>query len=208
MLALAILPGFILAATLVELTPGPNMAYLANVALTHGRIAGLATVAGVALGLSIIGVLAALGVGALIDSSTIVYEVMRWLGAAYMIWLAWVAWKQADDDAALDRRSFPGLAALFRRGLVTNVLNPKAAVFYVAMLPQFVRPELGQTTAQLSLLTAAYVAVATVIHAAIVLMADKVRTALAKTGTMRHIRQGLALSLVAVAIWFLVSTAR
>ncbi|MGL4441447.1 MAG: LysE family translocator [Bosea sp. (in: a-proteobacteria)] len=208
MLALAILPSFVLAATLVELTPGPNMAYLAHVALTQGRNSGLAAVAGVALGLSIIGILAALGVGALIDGSPLAYQALRWLGAAYLVWLAWDAWKQSGVDETIDEHSLSGLAALFRRGLITNLLNPKAAVFYVAMLPQFVRPELGEATAQLAMLTATYVFVATVIHLGIVLMADQVRAALARTGTMRLIRQGLALSLVAVAIWFLVSTAR
>lgn len=184
------------------------MAYLAHVALTQGRLAGLAAVSGVALGLSIIGILAALGVGALIDGSPLAYEALRWLGAAYLVWLAWDAWKQAGDDAARDERSLSGLAGLFRRGLITNLLNPKAAVFYVAMLPQFVRPELGEATAQLVMLTTAYVFVATAIHVGIVLMADQVRAALARTGTMRRIRQALALSLVAVAIWFLISTAR
>ena len=208
MLALAILPSFMLAAIVVELTPGPNMAYLAHVALTQGRTAGLAVVAGVALGLSLVGILAALGVGALIDRSPAAYQAMRWLGAAYLVWLAWDAWKQASDNDAPDDRDFTGVAGLFQRGLITNLLNPKAAVFYVAMLPQFLRPEFGQATAQLTLLTGGYVIVATVIHTAIVLMADNVRAVLAKTGAMQRIRQGLALSLVAVAIWFLISTAR
>lgn len=207
-LALAILPSFVLAAALVELTPGPNMAYLAQLALFQGRLAGLAAVAGVALGLGIIGTLAALGLGAVIDSTPMAYQALRWLGAAYLIWLAWDAWSQAGSDGASDEPSLSGLAALFRRGLITNLLNPKAAVFFVAMLPQFVRPELGQTIAQLTMLTAAYVVVATTIHAAIVLMADKVRSALARTGATRRIRRALALSLVAVAIWFLITTAR
>lgn len=208
MLALAILPSFILAATLVELTPGPNMAYLAHVALTKGRWAGLSAVAGVALGLGIIGMLAALGVGALIESIPLAYQIMRWLGAAYLLWLAWEAWQDSSGEAESDDPGSAGLAALFWRGLLTNLLNPKAAVFYVAMLPQFVRSDLGQTGLQLTLLTAAYVGVATAIHVIIVLMADQVRAALAMTGAMLRIRQGLALSLVAVAVWFLFSTAR
>ncbi len=208
MLALTILPSFILAAAVIEITPGPNMAYLAHVALNQGRMAGFAAVAGVALGLSIIGVLAAFGVGALIDGSPVAYQMMRWLGAAYLLWLAWEAWTQSSEDHADMPGKAAGLMPLFWRGLITNLLNPKAAVFYVAMLPQFVHVELGRTTMQLAILTAANVAVATTIHLGIVLMADRVRSALAKTQAMTRIRQGLALSLVAVAIWFLVSTAR
>ncbi len=205
-LAFAILPAFLIAATLVELTPGPNMAYLAHVALDRGRLAGLAAVAGVALGLSVIGALAALGVGAMIEATPWLYQTLRWAGAAYLFWLAWEAWAQADERSEFaDARDG---WMLFRRGLMANLLNPKAAVFYVAMLPQFLKPELGGVGAQLAILTSSYVVVATIIHAAVVLLADGARRALLDEARMRRVRRVLALSLAAVAIWFLIGTAR
>lgn len=206
--AAAILPPFIMASILVELTPGPNMAYLAQVALDRGRLAGLAVVAGVALGLTTIGALAALGLGALIDSNEWVYQALRWAGAAYLLWLAWDAWQAASQEEAGMTPSSARIGTLFGRGLIANLLNPKAAVFYVAMLPQFLRPELGSLGWQLGVLTAAYVIVATFIHGLVVLLADAARRSLIDEARMLVVRRFLALSLVAVAVWFLAGTAR
>jgi len=206
--AAAILPPFIIASILIELTPGPNMAYLAQVALDRGRLAGLAVVAGVALGLTIIGALAALGLGALIDSNEWVYQALRWAGAAYLLWLAWDAWQAASQEEAGMAPPSARIGTLFSRGLIANLLNPKAAVFYVAMLPQFLRPELGSLGWQLGVLTAAYVIAATLIHALVVLLADAARRSLIDEARMLVVRRFLALSLVAVAVWFLAGTAR
>lgn len=206
--AAAILPPFIIASILIELTPGPNMAYLAQVALDRGRLAGLSVVAGVALGLTTIGALAALGLGALIDSNEWVYQALRWAGAAYLLWLAWDAWQAASQEEAGMAPSSARIGTLFGRGLIANLLNPKAAVFYVAMLPQFLKPELGSLGWQLGVLTAAYVIVATLIHGLVVLLADAARRSLIDEARMLVVRRFLALSLVAVAVWFLAGTAR
>ena len=156
---------FALAALLIELTPGPNMTYLAIVSVSDGWRAGFATVAGVALGLAAIGLIAAFGVAAIIQSSDTLYEILRWAGVAYLLWLAFEGWR---GEAAQDEA--PTHARFFLRGLVTNLLNPKAAVFYIAVLPKFVDnalPVLSQTLT----LSAVYVTVATLIHSVIVLLA-------------------------------------
>ena len=87
---------FALTSFLVELTPGPNMAYLALVAATEGRRPGYAAVAGVALGLAIVGLLAALGLATLIAASPLAYQALRWAGVAYLMWLAWEGWRGAE----------------------------------------------------------------------------------------------------------------
>ena len=129
---------FALTALIIEITPGPNMAYLAALSLSRGWRIGLAAVAGVALGLSVYGIAAALGVAAIIESSTLLYQALRWGGVIYLLWLAFNAWSSADDVASEGK---PGhdhtRASAFRRGLITNLLNPKAEVFYVAVLPEF-----------------------------------------------------------------------
>lgn len=119
------LPAFVLASTLIELTPGPNMGYLAIVALTQGRKAGYAAVAGVCLGLSIIGLAAAYGVAALIQQSDWFYNGLRFAGIAFLLWLAWDGWRGSgpEEDHTV------GAYAQFLRGLTSNLLNPKAAVF-------------------------------------------------------------------------------
>jgi threonine/homoserine/homoserine lactone efflux protein len=197
-------PSFALTSLIIELTPGPNMTYIALVAAAQGRRAGLATVAGVALGLAIIGLLAAIGVAELVSASTTAYEILRWAGVAFLLYLAWDGWRDGGDPAAAGDESD---GSLFLRGLFTNLLNPKAALFYLAVLPTFVdagRPIVAQTV----LLTGVYVAIATAVHLAIVALAGTLRPLLTDPVRERFARRLLSILLAAVAIWFGWSTAR
>src|SRR5215475_8797853 len=147
--------GFALTALIIEITPGPNMTYLAALSLSSGRRAGFAAVAGIAIGLMTYGIVAALGLAAVIDSSPLLYGILRWGGVAYLLWLAWDAWsseRETSADATDDPDDEPWIA--FRRGLITNLLNPKAAVFYVALLPEFIRPGAGSVMSQTLALSA------------------------------------------------------
>ena len=141
------LAAFALTALLIELTPGPNMAWLALLAATEGRRLGFAAVAGVALGLSLIGLLAALGLSALLQSQPLAYQALRWAGVAYLLWIAWDTWRGASGDEHGAGQG-ASAAAQFRRGLITNLLNPKAAVFYIALLPTFITPGRGSPLVQ------------------------------------------------------------
>lgn len=140
---------FILAALLIELTPGPNMTYLAALTVARGARVGLSAVAGVAVGLAVLGVFASLGLARLIEASPTLYLLLRLGGVAFMFWLAWDAWRGAD---AADERG-PAALGAFGRGLVSNVLNPKAALFYLAAPPQFVDAS-RDPTSQLLILVA------------------------------------------------------
>ncbi len=195
---------FALTSLLIELTPGPNMTYLALVASSEGRRAGFATVAGVAIGLAAIGTLAAIGVAELIQASDMAYEGLRWAGVAFLLYLAWDGWHQGADVVSTasqsDRR-------YFTRGLITNILNPKAAVFYIAVLPTFIDPA-HPLTQQTILLTAVYVLVATLVHFVIVVAAGALEPVLNDQRRELIARRTLSLLLAAVAIWFGWSTAR
>ncbi len=163
-LATETLAGFALTSLIIELTPGPNMAYLAMIAATEGRRPGYAAVAGVALGLAVVGLIAAFGLATAITAQPVLYQTLRWGGVGYLLWLAWDGWR--DADAALEHAARGStLLRYFRRGLVTNLLNPKAAVFYIAVLPGFLPAEAA--VAQAVALSATYVAVATGVHLAI-----------------------------------------
>jgi len=199
---------FAVTSLVIELTPGPNMAYLAILSATSGRRAGFAATAGVALGLLVVGLGAALGLTALIANSRILYEALRWAGALYLLWLAWEGWRGETEtspgktDAGLDHH-----ARFFVRGLITNLLNPKAGLFYIAVLPTFVddsRPLVSQTVT-LSLI---YVTVATVVHSTIVLLAHAARPWLEDERRSTIVRRILALLLVGIAVWLLVTTRR
>lgn len=200
---------FALTALVIEITPGPNMTYLAALSLSGGMRTGLAAVAGIALGLMTYGVIAALGLAAAIDNSPALYGLLRWSGVAYLLWLAWEAWSGERDvspEAPDGPDGRPWVA--FRRGLITNLLNPKAAVFYVAVLPGFVRAGDGPVITQTLLLSVIYVAIATLIHAFIVGLAGSLQSTIDVANNRTRIRRVFALALVAIAIWFAFSTGR
>lgn len=198
---------FALTCVVIELTPGPNMAYLAVLSASNGRRAGFAATLGIALGLLIVGIGAAFGLAALISNSSLLYQALRWTGVAYLLWLAWEGWRDATETSPARTNGSGIESTVFVRGLVTNLLNPKAAVFYVAVLPTFVDPArsvLGQTV----ILSVVYVLMATAIHTTIVSFAGAARPFLEDPERSRIVRHGLSLSLAAIAIWFAYSTAR
>ena len=199
---------FVLTCFIIEITPGPNMAYLAALSLSQGTRAGLAAVAGIALGLAIYGVAASLGLSAIIDNSAFLYETLRWGGVAYLLWLAWEAWaaEREISPETVDGGINPWTA--FRRGLITNLLNPKAAVFYVAVLPDFIQIGKSAVTTQTLTLSAIYVSIATAIHLAIVLLASRLQRVIATPEQRRTVRRVLAVLLAAIAVWFAFSTSR
>ncbi len=189
---------FVVTALISELTPGPNMGYLVALSLAQGRRAGLAAVAGVALGLALLGAAAALGFGLFSEAVPGLPAALRWCGVAYLLWLAYDSWR--DDQVAGEA----DMAVSFRRGLVTNLLNPKAAIFYVAVIPLFLPTPAPQQ--QVLLLTAVFVVIATAVHAMLVLGASQVRALLFHPDRERAIRRVAALSMAAVALWFAWST--
>jgi hypothetical protein len=119
-------PEFILTVLLLELTPGPNMAYLATLTLDRGRHAGLLATAGVAAGLSVHAVVAAFGLGVLINKAPLIYNLLRWTGVAYLLYLAWETWQsngKTQSDMAAAPSSFAVLArVLFQR--VQSEIDP------------------------------------------------------------------------------------
>lgn len=198
---------FALTSLIIEITPGPNMTYLAALSLSSGTRTGFAAVAGIAIGLATYGIVAALGLAAAIDGSPLLYGLLRWGGVAYLLWLAWEAWsseRETAPEATDGPDGEPWLA--FRRGLITNLLNPKAAVFYVAVLPEFIRPDGGSVMAQTLTLSLIYVAVATAIHCGIVALAGLLQSKFATPDSRRTVRRLLAMALVAIAIWFALTT--
>jgi threonine/homoserine/homoserine lactone efflux protein len=184
------------------------MAYLAALTFDRGRAAGLFAVVGVAAGLSVHAVVAALGLGALISKAPLIYDVLRWTGVAYILFLAWEGWQPGKENS-------PGYAggasvSLFWRGFLSNVFNPKSIVFFVAVVPGFIGYDPGDPSlpVQIALFGMIYVGLATTIHAGIVMLAGQLRPWL-MTGTRQTtIRRILSLALVLVAAWLAWTTRR
>jgi len=120
---------FLITTMLIELTPGPNMAWLALTSATQGKRSGFAAVAGIATGLAILALASAMGLAALAARSPFAFSLLRYAGVAYLLWLAWQTWV-GEKDAAANQIDATAMAAWFRHGLLLNLLNPKAAVFF------------------------------------------------------------------------------
>ena len=131
------------------LTPGPNMIYLVSRSISQGPAAGLVSLGGVALGFVIYMLLAAFGITALLMAVPYAYDALRLTGAAYLLYLAWQALRPGGRSP-FQVRDLPrdGARRLFAMGLLTSLLNPKVAVLYLSLLPQFIDPARGDVLTQ------------------------------------------------------------
>jgi threonine/homoserine/homoserine lactone efflux protein len=197
---------FVLTSLVIEMTPGPNMAYLAVLGANRGRLAGFSAVLGVALGLAILGVAAGLGAGSLILNNRVAYEILRWAGALYLCWLAYDSWKDARQPVETASVS-QSLFVQFRRGFITNLLNPKAALFFIAVVPEFVGSPVPPLR-ELAILISIYVAIATLVHGLIVLLAGTLQAFLAAPKRREMAGNVFAVVLFLVAVWLFVSGGR
>lgn len=137
------------AALLITLSPGPNMVYLLSRSLCQGRQAGVISLFGVAAGFLVHMFAAAVGLTALFMAVPLAYELLKWAGAAYLLYLAWQALRPGARSP-FEARELPQdpPARLFLMGFLTNLLNPKIAVFYLSIFPQFVSPAHGSVFTQ------------------------------------------------------------
>jgi len=141
--------GFALVSFGMVLTPGPNMIYLISRSITQGPAAGIVSLGGVALGFVFYMLCAAFGITALLFAVPYAYDALRLGGAAYLLWLAWQAVKSNGRSPFQVRElKVDGPRKLFAMGFVTNLLNPKIAMLYLALLPQFIDPAQGSVLAQ------------------------------------------------------------
>lgn len=148
LLSLTQAAGFLAAAVLITLAPGPDNLMVLSLGMARGRRAGMAFGAGCALGCLNHTALAALGVGALIAASPTAFSALRWAGGLYLIWIGLQAWR--SRGAGTGPEAGPETPVqLFRQGLFVNAINPKVVLFFLAFLPQFVDPARGSAALQL-----------------------------------------------------------
>ncbi|TFV64944.1 UNVERIFIED_ORG: LysE family translocator [Bacillus sp. AZ43] len=154
------------------LTPGPNMIYLVSRSVTQGRRAGLISLLGVAAGFFLYLAAVTAGLAAVFVAVPAAYTALKLAGAAYLLHLAWQAVRPGGVNAFAPRDlPVDGSRRLFVMGLVTNLLNPKIAVLYVSLLPQFVDPERGSVALQSLTLGLVQIAIALTVNAVIVVFA-------------------------------------
>jgi threonine/homoserine/homoserine lactone efflux protein len=153
---------YAVACVLLVLTPGPNLMYLISRTLCQGRAAGIVSLAGTTSGLLFYAVAAAFGLTAMFVAVPVLFDIVRWSGAVYLLWLAWDAVRPRGGGGLFARRDLPPVApaVLYRTGILTSILNPKVALFYLALFPQFVDPGRGSVLLQSLILAAVQIVIA------------------------------------------------
>ncbi|ULH15466.1 LysE family translocator [Deinococcus sp. KNUC1210] len=192
MLPLHALLLFALAALLLVLTPGPNMIYLLSRAVIQGRRAGLLSLLGVLLGFLVHMLAASLGLTALFLAIPYAYSAVKLAGAVYLLWLAWNA-VRPGGASPFEARRLPHdpPARLLQMGFLTNLLNPKVAVFYMALLPQFLQPGHGSALAQSLLLGSVQIAVSASVNLLLVLFASRLAAFFATRPTWLKVQRSV-----------------
>lgn len=163
------------------LTPGPNMVYLISRSICQGRTAGLISLGGVALGFVFYMVCAALGITAIVMAIPFAYDALRIGGALYLLYLAWQAVKPGGRSP-FEVRQLPqdSPRKLFAMGFLTNLLNPKIAVMYLSLLPQFINPAHGSVFSQSMVLGLTQIVISVSVNAAIAMLAGSIAVFLAQ----------------------------
>lgn len=181
---------FVAAALVLAITPGPNMIYLVSRSICQGRTAGLLSWAGVVLGLSVHMCSASIGLTALFMAVPLGYEILKFAGALYLLWLAWQAVRpgarspfEAKDLAPQPPRT------LFTMGLLTSVLNPKVAIFYLSVLPQFIEPAAGSVLAQSLVLGITQILIGSTVNLTVTLSAAAIATWFARNRLWLAVQQ-------------------
>ncbi len=154
---------FIAAGLLLNITPGPDVLYIVGRSIGQGRIAGLVSVLGISTGCLFHVASAALGLSALMFALPLAYDAVRYAGAAYLVWLGVRALVSKSSPLHVQRVEPERLGRVFRQGVVTNVLNPKVALFFLAFLPQFTDPARGPVSLQIALLGLIFIGNGTIV---------------------------------------------
>jgi len=173
-------------------TPGPDMLLIASRSASQGKAAGFATLAGIQAGTYCHALAAAFGLSQLFLLVPLAYDIVRYAGAAYLLYLAWKTVSAGAPAAAPQADAVcRTVGTMFRQGLLTNLLNPKIALFVLALFPQFVRPEAGSVALQIMLLATILNAIGIVVNGAVIVAASRLGRLFTGAGRWRRLPQYL-----------------
>ncbi|MEP3427404.1 MAG: LysE family translocator [Roseibium sp.] len=168
---------FSAASLALAVTPGPDMILVAARSAAQGRTAGFVTQCGVSAGSAFHAIILALGLSQLFLAVPYAYDLVRYLGAAYLLYLAWQAFTARDSfsskSSSTKRHS---LLVIFRQGFFSNVLNPKVALFYLALFPQFLNPETGFIAFQIMVLAGIFLIIDFGVHGVVIWLSGSLRS--------------------------------
>lgn len=178
---------FFTASVLLGMAPGPDNLFVLTQSTLHGRAAGLVVMLGLCTGLVVHSAAVALGVAAIFQSSDVAFTVLKFCGAGYLLYLAWRTFTARADGLPEGLQSGPGRAALYRRGIIMNITNPKVSIFFLAFLPQFADPARGSVAVQVMLLGGLFIIATILVFGGVAIAAGSLRQWLSKSDRAQNI---------------------
>lgn len=193
---------FFTAAILLNLSPGPDMAFILGQTVKRGIPSGFSAMSGIWTGAFVHVVFAALGLSAILATSAVAFSIVKWIGAAYLVWLGIKALKSKGSRMSIDNQvDQKGFLEIYKQGVLVAVLNPKVAIFFLAFLPQFVEAGAGPVSVQLFLHGILIIAVAGFVEPPLILVGGKLTAYLDKyTGLSRWMDRGLGALLISLGV--------
>lgn len=165
---------FFAASLLLAISPGPDNLFVLAQSALHGRKAGILVTFGLCTGLVVHTTLVALGVAALFKASALAFTLLKLTGAAYLVFLAFQAFRASSAEVKKDGRPVLNRFRLYRRGIIMNITNPKVSIFFLAFLPQFADPSKGSLALQMIVLGNVFILATILVFGAIALMAGTI----------------------------------
>ena len=153
---------FLLAGILLNITPGTDTIYILTRSIAQGRNAGILSVLGISTGSIIHTIFAAFGLSVILSTSAILFSVIKFIGAGYLIYLGIKMFIQSKSSWTDPQQQIVGRNKIFRQGVITNVLNPKVALFFLSFLPQFINPSVAQGPAPFLILGLTFIFTGTI----------------------------------------------
>lgn len=191
---------FVAASSVLLIIPGPTIMLVLTYALTQGRRVALATVAGVALGDFVAMSASLAGLGALVLASATLFTVLKWIGAAYLVWLGIKLWRtRPTGGLGIDTEADLPARGVFGHAAAVTALNPKSIAFFIAFVPQFLRPE-AALAPQFAILIATFVTLAALNALAYALLADRMRARIRRPETRLWLNRGGGTALIGMGV--------
>lgn len=200
---LSSLLAFLGAAIILTIMPGPDNLFVLAQSITQDKKAGIATSLGLCTGLLVHIGAAVLGISAIVYQSTVMFSIVKFAGAAYLLYLAWQSFRAKNDAFTLEHQNIHTLALLYRKGILMNILNPKVSLFFLALLPQFVNPLLGHVALQMLILGMVFLVQALILFSLVSVFAGKLRKIIIGKPTIAkrlNIIQGVLFTFIGIKI--------
>jgi len=172
---------FVTASTLLALAPGPDILFVLTQSMVKGSRSGIVIALGLCSGLVFHTTAVALGVAVIFQTSLLAFTILKFVGAGYLLYLAFMAFKDASKSKLSADKTPLSLQALYKRGIFMNITNPKVSIFFLAFLPQFTNPQTGNVTVQIFVLGALFMLCAFTVFSLIALLAGRVGHWFSKT---------------------------